>query len=1099
MDAFSRSPKNRVAVDNLLRIAARASRLDERLGGLCRPDDDALAGSGLSIAERLEEWERVLTREGEARPAVSLAKRLAWDGLDIGAVAAALSPVFWNDPARPPGWLPVLAEVMAAAGDGQPGSGLTGRAFEPPREPAAEVPFFDLWQPFLLVASRRLESLAGTTLSWITPGAAADLAVEFIRQLAFLGAPAAHEKFVAFRAHQMSVSSGSDAVSRGVYHAFVTAMLDDGLQSFFEEYSALARQLCIRVEQWVLHVARLLARLEADCAELQAAFLDGETLQNVCAIRPGLSDRHHGGQQVAALEFQSGLKLIYKPKNLGQEAAFQDLLRWLTAEGGRAGDAPPLPPSIRVLRRENYGWVQCVEPGPCADLAEVERYYRRAGGLLCLLHALGGNDCHRDNVFATREGPILIDVESLLQPAWRPGASEVVATAVPALGTVLQTGLLPLWKRGSDGEFADDGGFSGQGNRRTHLHRKVWRGINTDGMHAGDELAFTIATSNVPIFEGRTQTPQNHSGALLSGFEQCYRFLMEKRDALAAADGPLGAFRQIDSRLICRPSNLYAKLLRSLAADRRYARDGFERSVAIEALARPLLISTQRPALWPLLAAERLALEEGDVPFFTVAQVAATLEVDPDRFAPDFASRLGQLNEADLARQAETIRASLLRPAEVELVEPLARAIAAVPAGLQPLTDAQFIAEAVRLADGIASRAEINERGASWLSPDALRPGVDGARGAPLYFYGGAPGVAFFLAALDRVTGDRKNRALIEAACRPITAFLESSSFDQWIGREPLGAGSGLGSAVYALTRIGEFLGESAYLETAVRVAHWILPDRILADTAYDVLSGSAGAILGLLTLHQATGEPVTLDLAARCGRHLCANAQTAPGHGQGRGLGIAWPTGRGGALLAGFAHGTAGISYALARLHAATDGAEPVYLETARAAAAYERAIFSPDLGNWPVVASADDPPREPLFLSTWCHGGPGIALGRVGALGVWDDADVRKDIRDGLRNLVSSGLTMIDHLCCGNMGRIDIAWTAAHALKQGDLGVVARTAASYVVGQAAQSGGVYRLRADETENQFFEAGFFRGVSGIGYGLLRLARPELPCALSFA
>lgn len=1096
MEAFPQTPHQSVAVNDLLRIAARASRLDERLAGLCRPDDGALAGSGPLQAGRLEAWERALTRESEARPAVSLAKRLAWDGLDISAAAAALSPAVWNDPARPPGWLHFLAEAMTAASDREPDGGLNGpKTFVPRRELAAEAPFFDLWQPFLLVAARRLEALAGTTLSWVTPGAAADLAADLIRQLALLGAPAAHEQFAAFRAQQAPIASPAepDAVSRRVYRAFVHAMLDDRLQAFCAEYSALARQLCLRAEQWAFHVARLLARLNADGAELQATFLDGKPLQKVCAIRPGLSDRHHGGQQVAALEFESGLKLIYKPKNLDQEAAFQGLLRWLLAEGNRSGEAPPIPPAIRVLRRENYGWVQCVEPTACADAEEVDRYYRRAGGLLCLLHALGGNDCHRDNVFATREGPILIDIESLLQPAWRPGAPEAAATASPALGTVLQTGLLPLWKRGSDGEFADDGGFSGQGKRRTHLARKVWRGINTDGMHAAEEPAFTIATSNVPICDGQVRMPHHYAGAVLAGFAECYRFLLKKRAALTAAGGPLGAFRPIDSRLICRPSNLYAKLLRALAADRRYARDGFERSVAIEALARPLLVSTQKPALWPLLAAERLALEEGDVPFFTVAQVAAALGIDPARFAPDFASRLGQLDEADLARQEETIRASLLRPAEVELAEPLARALAAVPAGLQALTDAQFIAEAARLADEIAARAEINERGASWLSPDAMRPGVDGARGAPLFLYGGAPGVALFLAALDRVTGERKNRPLIEAACRPIHSFLESSSFDHWIGREPIGAGLGLGGVVYALTRIGGFLGESAYLETALRVARWILPDRILADTTYDVLSGSAGALLGLLALHEATGEPAALDLALLCGRHLCADAKAAPGPR------LAWPTGRSGALLAGFAHGTAGIGYALVRLHAATGGAEPLWLETARAAVAYERALFSPEAGNWPVVASSNDSARQPLFLSTWCHGGPGIALGRVGGLAVRDDADVRQDIRAGLQNLVSRGLTMIDHLCCGNMGRIGIAWTAAHALQQADLGAVARTAASFVVGRAAQAGGVYRLRADETENRFFEAGFFRGVSGIGYGLLRLARPELPCALLFA
>ena len=579
---------------------------------------------------------------------------------------------------------------------------------------------------------------------------------------------------------------------------------------------------------------------------------------------------------------------------------------------------------------------------------------------------------------------------------------------------------------------------------------------------------------------------------MLAGFEQCYRFLLRHREEIVAPDGPLQALGKADPRLICRASNLYGKLLRALAENPRYARDGFERSVAIEALARPLLAAPRRPGLWALLATERRSVEEGDVPFFTVAQVAGTLGIAPDLFAPDFAAALHRLGEDDLSRQTEIIRASLLRTAESELLQPLARAVAAIPTDLPSLTDAQLLAEARRLAAEIAARAEVNERCASWLSPDALRPGVDGARGAPLYFYSGAPGIAFFLAALDRVTGEHRYRELIEASCRPVRAFLDSPAFPQWVGREPLGAAMGLGSVVYALARIGAFLDEPAYLDLATRTARWILPERILADTGYDVLGGSAGAILGLLTLHGITGEAFALDAAVNCGRHLCANARPVSGQG------VAWPTGQRGALLAGFAHGTAGIAHALARLHAATGGSEPSFLQTARGAVAYEQSIFSENAGNWPVVVSPDDPPREPLFLSTWCHGAPGIGLGRIGGLEALDDAPIRRDIALALKNVVSGGLSTIDHLCCGNLGRIEIAWTAAHALRRPELGTVARAAASYVVGQAARTQGAYRLRTDEVENRFFEAGFFRGVSGIGYTLLRLIQPELPCPLLF-
>ena len=1086
------------AQEQLSKIAARASRLEERFGPHYQASDEDASDLKTLLADRMERWERVLRHERETKLHAALAKRLSWDGLSLEQMADALGPVELSSWEARPAWLEFLAEVMASCNDVSNFGARAEQAFTPDGNSETDTPFFQLWWPFVVVARRRLVAAAGHTLRWLTPEAAANLAADLGRQLSALGALAALESFSAFRARHLPVSepTAPAEISTELYQRFVAVTLQDGLSEFFAEYSALARQICLRAEQWVVNTARLLGRLETDQEEIQTHF-SGRPLGCIQSVRTNLSDRHHGGQRVTALTFQSGLKLIYKPKNLNQEAAFQNLLAWLADKVGpdRQRDEVMLPPAIRVLPRKGcYGWVQYVETSDCEDIEAVRHYYRRAGGLLCLLHALGGNDCHRDNVFATREGPILVDVESLLQPTWDPTAAETGATSATPT-SVLQTGLLPLWKRGSDGEFADFGGLSGHGNRRTRLRRKVWRAINSDGMHLGEEPVFTITTANLPTLHGQVQLPQDHSGPILDGFERCYRFLLRRREAILAVDGPLSALVGADSRLICRPSNLYAKLLRGLAENTCYARDGFERSIAIEALSRPLLAVPRKPPLWSLLSAERRSVEEGDVPFFTVAQVAAALGIEPGHFAPDFAACLHGLCEEELTRQTEIIRASLLRSAESELFQPLTRAVAALPADFQSLTDGQLLAEARRLASEIAARAQVDAQGAGWLSPEALRPGTEGARGGPLYLYGGSPGVALFLAALDRVTGEQKHRGLIEAACRPIRTYLESPTFSQWVGREPLGAGLGLGGVVYTLTRIGELLGEDAYIETASQTARWILPDRILADTAYDVLSGSAGALLGLLTLHQVTGEDLALKLAVECGRHLCANAHRPPGGGPG----CAWPTGRRGELLAGFAHGAAGIGYALARLHAATGGDDPAFLQTAQNAAFYEGTLFSEKAGNWPVVMDSPDQAREPLFLSTWCHGAPGIGLSRIGGLAAVDSALIRRDVALALKNVVESGLSNIDHLCCGNLGRIEVAWTAAQTLQRPELGVLARAAASYVVGQATQNAGNYRLRVDEVENQFFEAGFFRGVSGIGYTLLRLLRPELPCVLLFA
>ena len=88
---------------------------------------------------------------------------------------------------------------------------------------------------------------------------------------------------------------------------------------------------------------------------------------------------------------------MYKPKDMGTEAAYHRLLAWLNEQGA------PLPFKVlRVLDRSTHGWVEFVEHLPCRDQDEARRYYERAGMLLCLFYALEGTDCHYENIIAGR-------------------------------------------------------------------------------------------------------------------------------------------------------------------------------------------------------------------------------------------------------------------------------------------------------------------------------------------------------------------------------------------------------------------------------------------------------------------------------------------------------------------------------------------------------------------------------------------------------------------------------------------------------------------------------------------------------------------------
>jgi lantibiotic modifying enzyme len=226
------------------------------------------------------------------------------------------------------------------------------------------------------------------------------------------------------------------------------------------------------------------------------------------------------------------------------------------------------------------------------------------------------------------------------------------------------------------------------------------------------------------------------------------------------------------------------------------------------------------------------------------------------------------------------------------------------------------------------------------------------------------------------------------------------------------------------------------------------------------------------------------------CGEHLLAT-QIEAGHGA-----AAWPS-RDGRLLAGFAHGAAGIAYALARLFKITGNEN--YLEAAAAAHRFERRLFSAVHGNWPVVgAEGDSVSGAPVFMTAWCHGAPGLGLARALALDVMSDEEILAEIGSAVTTTLGAERHSSDHLCCGNLGRADFLLTVGRRLQKSELVDSARAIAGRSA-ERARERGHFALPSTPFEYRVFAPGFFQGLAGIGYQLLRTAAPsKLPSVLGF-
>ena len=92
--------------------------------------------------------------------------------------------------------------------------------------------------------------------------------------------------------------------------------------------------------------------------------------------------------------------------------------------------------------------------------------------------------------------------------------------------------------------------------------------------------------------------------------------------------------------------------------------------------------------------------------------------------------------------------------------------------------------------------------------------------------------------------------------------------------------------------------------------------------------------------------------------------------------------------------------------------------------------------------------------------------------------------DIRNAVTGVERASPGAVDTLCCGTLGRIEFMCEAAGALERGDLRELAARRLLTVLQRAAATGD-YRWNSGKRQ---FNLGLFRGLSGVGYTLLRQA-----------
>lgn len=759
--------------------------------------------------------------------------------------------------------------------------------------------------------------------------------------------------------------------------------------------------------------------------------LSETSLAGVAAV---VGARSCGGRASLLLEFEPAGLLMYRPRSMAVDVHFQELLEWLNVRG-----ANPAFRTVKVLDRGDHGWVEPVMPVDCSSALASVRFHERVGGLLALLHVLEAVGLSSAHVVPHGEHPVVLDAELLFQSRalHRTGGGASGEEAVARLGveglarSVLRVGLLPR-------------SGTGVGERR----------ILTEQMESSGDVE-----------------------AVERGFARMYRLLCAVRPELLMSDGPIWRFATDRVRARLRPVEMYEEMLGAATAP-----EALRDRVACERVFDRLWEDVdEEPELARVILAEREDLECGDVPCFRTMPASHALWTSTGIKLPGFYDRSGLeqveshvrgLEDDDLERQRWLLRSALLSDRALA-ARPSDEAVGVLTA--PPLDPDEYVEAAARVARRLEELAFVDGVRAEWVgvsSAHGVAVGEGDSTGGGswsieplgLDLGEGASGVALFLARLASVTGSARHRLLAEqAAVGVIEALAVRRSCVS------IGAFSGWGGVIYALTHLGVLLGSVDYIDRAEALVP-LVEALVDGDEALDIRSGSAGAIMGLAALQAVRPSDRVVSAIRACASRLLVRVERLP-------IGYGWRAAVSGhAPLIGFPEGASGMALALLTASALTN--DVAARDVAHHAIEYERSAYVPAAKNW-------------LGRTTWCRGAPGIGLGRLAGLRYVDSWRVRSEILDAVKATLRSGFGGNHCLCHGVLGNVE--FLAVAAARFGDVPLrrdVAQIAAGLMrrIDESGWRCGTWR----EVE----APGYLTGLAGIGDGLLRVAETRLPSVL---
>lgn len=737
-----------------------------------------------------------------------------------------------------------------------------------------------------------------------------------------------------------------------------------------------------------------------------------------------------------------------------------------------------------------YGWQEFITSKSCNLVDEVKTYYYKLGIFAGIFNLLMASDMHMENIVSCSSDPYFIDLESLFQcykGAALNGKDSYIKITKRVRDSVLSTCLFP----GHMNPFVDRdvSGITGCGGQKVSKGKYVFENKYTADMRLVREDYITQDKKNIPMLNKRRVNPRNYLNEIMCGFSDIYNLIENNKKIFIQKGGLIDQFFDSPVRTILRDTASYGVLLKA-STEPKYMSNASMRNQLFDRL---WLMVESKEEFQSIVPDEIDDLLLGDVPYFftyinssflynSKGEIVKGYKNVPMHF--EVKKRIMEMSDCDKNFQLKLIQESMAKPIKRWDLKEIKKDYSdIVYSGKDIISRDIILDECKNILKEIENMAFIEEESdeIGWID---LRVN-SGEQWAFLpmdnTLYEGILGIGVVLAQLYTITGEKHHINLIRKILNSSEKFNE-----KYKRGHDLSAFNGSVSTAYSYYFIGEILKEQALKTKAVSLLLECTED-IMNDSTYDIISGSAGALIVAIRIWKRQYIDSLLDFAIKCGNHLLENVEDKDEM-------YGWYTAAGNSvILAGMSHGNAGISWALMELYKVTNNKR--YFECAIKAINYENTLYNENDENWTDLRNRENRIKkgfpEPI---NWCHGAPGIGLSRIFCKKINSSCISDVDIEHSIAKTIKEGFGGSDCLCHGSFGNLEVLLEAYKYYNNNNYLQYARRIASDLIAESKKNGWICGI-----PQRTLVPGLMTGLSGVIYGLLRVHDPaNIPNVLAF-